>query len=449
MLFDSILDQVIDNTARGHGAPTIVAQQHDTNQVDWLRGMADPGEMLSCGYLPELRRRDHENEETHYARIKPIFDALPADIKAKLNAAGSIAANRRHKLAMKDGKVTYVGIGGASWHKLGTDVSAAMTIDEAFALAPQVDIVIDKIRNEYEWNGQRKKAGSYSLVRRDTGETFADVGERYTVIQPRHAFDYANDVLGRFGARIETLGHTFNGKSMFMTVQFPNLTFSVNGKDENFAYGIFTNQHGGRAAKFFPCTFRAYCANTQRQGEDRYGKLGVSIRHTGTLASKVADAQRAMKLGVEAIADYKDAAQAMARTKIEPVTYFNNILDEVCEVTSAQMAAGSGQILALMVKRSAEEREAAAKRFEKQCKERRSILDEMIQNLDRETNRANDMAGTVWAAMNAATEYADHYQPGRKVGTTAEQSARYFESTLNGERDEIKQVAYRQALAAL
>lgn len=104
------------------------------------------------------------------------------------------------------------------------------------------------------------------------------------------------------------------------------------------------------------------------------------------------------------------------------------------------------ELLTLAVQTS-EVQQRLEKHYRRAIKARQNVLDDILNRHESERCGTNGTRGSAWSALNAVTEHADHYRGGRQVGTWDERNSRLFESILNGERDELKQVALTQALA--
>ena len=57
----NLLDSILSS-------PRIVAERNDPNAINFVAGLADPGEMIRCGYLPEIRRQDGEQDGEYAER---------------------------------------------------------------------------------------------------------------------------------------------------------------------------------------------------------------------------------------------------------------------------------------------------------------------------------------------------------------------------------------------
>lgn len=426
---------------------TITHECHDLNQINWVRGMTDPGEMIGCGRYQQLRRLADESDETYQARLVALLADLPTADRRKIEEFGRAAALRRASLAVVNGKVALAVAGKLPWSGLGTTVADAMTSAQAISLA-HLDWEVLKIQNQFTHEGQTRKALSWTIARGDTGEALGSVGARYAPIQNKDGFKFLDSVLAQFGAKYESAGALYNGSTVFMVARMPEQAFSVNGTDEVLPFVLFTNTHDGTgAARCFPTSVRVECANTLRNSlGDRAEGSGINIRHTGSVSAKVHAAQHALGLSVKAFDDFRQAAEGMAHATCDLVPYANDVLDMVLEISAADAAKGSSA-LARALNISTAEQELKAKSIEKQISRRKEVLADILDRYEGPKNGVNGMRGSVWSAFNAITEHADHSRPSRQASNVEDRQSRRFESIINGPADEMKQVAYTQALA--
>lgn len=438
----SLLDSIVEASE----AAQVVSENHNTSTINWVSGMSDPGEMIGCGMYQELRRNAGEADDAYQSRIEVVLTTLPADVRKRIVAACQQAAIGMASLDNSAGRVAIMSAGRIlPWHGLGVVVDKATTSAEAIRFA-SLDWRVQKVNMGYVWNGQQRESkDAFAIVRADTGKQLATVGSRYQPIQNADAFGFMDELLAEHGARYETAGALYSGEKVFMLAHFPRQAFSVNGKDTVQPYVVIQNPHDGSGcATCFPTSVRIVCANTYRTaGKDRAGK-GLKIRHTGNIKSKIRDARNALGLSVQSFETFKDAADTMARRKVEPMPFFNGVLDAVLDLTEAKMKAGfslEGIIDATQVQIDAER-----KAFEAAAERRREVLTDIINRYESDTNGANGMRGTAWSAFNAVTESADHAKIGtRRVGTLDDQRSRRFENVLSGAADEMKQAAYSLA----
>jgi phage/plasmid-like protein (TIGR03299 family) len=363
------------------------------------------------------------HEAAHVVRENHDLDSItPAapDFDPAEFAPTKEAAQRRASLDTSTGRVALMSARILPWHGLGVVVSKATTSAEAIRFA-SLDWRVRKIPMQYAWNGQtRESKESFAIVRDDTGRQLATVGSRYQPIQNADAFGFLDELLREYGARYETAGALFSGEKVFMLAHFPQQAFSVNGKDAVEPYVAICNPHDGSGcANCFPTSVRIVCANTYRTAGSKGAGKGLKIRHTGNIKSKIREARSALGMAVQSFDRFKDAADVMTRSKVEPISYFNGVLDAVLDVTEAQMKRGFSPLDAAIEATQAQ-MDFDRKRFEAAAERRRDLLSDIINRYESATNGANGMRGSAWSAFNAVTESADHAKIGtRRVGTIA------------------------------
>lgn len=396
--------------------------------------------ILEAQESAQVTRENHDLDSITPAA--PDFD--PAEY-----APTKQAAIERASLDVSTGRVALMSARLLPWHGLGVVVDKATTSAEAIRFA-SLDWRVQKIAMQYTWNGMtRESKESFAIVRADTGKQLATVGSRYAPIQNQDAFGFMDELLKEYGARYETAGALFGGEKVFMLAHFPEQSFSVNGKDAVEPYVAICNPHDGTGcANVFPTSVRIVCANTYRTAGNKGAGKGLKIRHTGNIKSKIREARAALGMAVQSFDQFKDAADSMAQTRLEPIPFFNGVLDAVLDVTEAQMKRGFSPLEAAIQSTQANI-DLERKQFQAAAERRRDILSDIIHRYESSTNGINGMRGTAWSAFNAVTESADHAKIGtRRVGTLDDQRSRRFENVLAGTADEMKQAAFSLATKA-
>ena len=415
-----LLDAVIAATMNRASVISVEHNPDNINAVAALMDEAELGKMYSAAQIEAMR-----NDPKRLVEAKQ-------------------AANRRAALDTPGGRVRAFFAGKPAWHGLGVTVDMACTSAEAIRFAG-LDWNVVKVPMGFEWNGQTVKSDStFAIVRADNGKHLGTVGSRYAPIQNADGFGYLDDVLSSVGARYESAGSLYGGSKVWMLAHLPGQRFSVSKqRDVCEPYVVFMNTHDGSgAAACYPTAVRVECNNTLRISAMDKAK-GISIRHTGSVKAKVESAKQALGMAVEGFAEFKQAAETMAVTPCEPLTYFNGILDSVLEITQAQVSMGADRLAATLAVTQAE-REAERKSIEHKIKQREAIFADMLNRY--ESERCANGRGMVWGAFNAVTESADHGLAGGKL-RGEDKDSRRFESVISGRADEIKQVAYVQAMA--
>jgi phage/plasmid-like protein (TIGR03299 family) len=413
------LDDVINATL---DRANVIGEEHDTGKINAQAALFDERELAKLYSAAQLK-------------------AMREDPRRQREAVE--AANKRAALDSTGGRVRAFFAGKPAWHGLGVTVDRVCSSAQAIALAG-LDWRVEKVPMSFEYNERTvKTSDTFAVVRADTGTHLGTVGCRYAPIQNSDGFGYLDGVLSSVGAKYESAGSLYGGSKVWMLAHLPEHRFSIAGEDACEPYVVFMNTHDGSgAAACYPTSVRVECNNTLRiSAKDR--AKGISIRHTGSVKDKVKAAQKALGLAIDGFQSFKDNAEQMARMSCEPLEYFDGILDTVLDITRAEMQRGA-DALAASIAVTVAEREAARKLAEHKIKTRRDIFDDMVNRY--ESERCANGRGTLWGAFNAVTESADHGLAGGRLRGDDKQSRR-FESVIAGRADEIKQVAYVQAIS--
>jgi phage/plasmid-like protein (TIGR03299 family) len=443
----------------------IVSEQHDASRINWVGGVTDPGEMIGCGKYQILRRLNGEADDVYQARLESLLPTLPAADREKIENDMRAAAIARAGLDMSNGRANLYTAGELPWMRLGVNVREALNSKGAAELSGLSGWTADKRPLYYKLAAPKKlTAGplssadnvtieweenpdAFAVVRSDTQRCIGTVGRKYECIQNPELFAFTDAVLKHWGARYESAGSLYGGSKVFLLAQLPSLAFKVGAGDWTEAYALFTNSHdGSETARFMPTSNRVVCANTRRIAL-RCGKgKGFAFRHTLNVRDAMKDAEKALEQAADGFRDYATTAETMARKQLaSPVEYFDGLLDAVSDITAADMAK-STDLLAAMIATDDAEKALAAKKIERQKKARGGLLEDMIERWEQENNRG----GSVFHALNVATEAVDHGPlGGRFVGSDEKRASSRFDSVLSGRGDDIKQEAYTRAVAML
>lgn len=445
--FESILSAT-ESRFSAPAAPVVVSVNNDISSINFVAGMSDPGEMIGCGMYQNLRRLAGESDSVYADRLRVELATLPTAHREKIESVLRDAAIRRAGLDTTGGKISVMTVAGAdgrnsAWHGLGTVVSSAVTARDAIVLAGlnwKVGKHVVSYRNPV--SGELEVIpNQFAVVREDTGANLGLVGRVYTPFQNEDGFDFLDSVVGEFGAHYHTAGAIFGGSRVWMQLQIPGKSFSVNGVDTVEPFVSFFNSHDGTtAAQCFTTTERIVCRNTLRLAQNRADKF--HIRHASNLKTKVAAARESLGMAIEKIDSFREDAETMARTNLAPRPYFESVLDAVLDVSASDAERGARYLAALLADNNPNvNAEKEEKRIQKQIDNRFELMGEILANYDSPTNRVGGMAGTAWAAFNAVTESADH---GKMGGRTqgADKNSRRFESIVNGPADAVKQIAF-------
>lgn len=210
------------------------------------------------------------------------------------------------------------------WHGLGTKVEEAPNSADALRLAGLNWRVEQK---NIQLCGGAKVSGYKGNVRNTDGQVLGIVSDRYKIIQNNEAFEFTDSIIGG-DVHYETAGSLNGGKKIWLLAKLPE-TEIVGDKTE--PYLCFSNTHDGSGAVRVCMTpIRVVCNNTLNLALDS-AKRAWSVRHTGSLQSKMHEARACLRMANIYMGALAEKADRMANTAITR-DQLNVILDELFPV---------------------------------------------------------------------------------------------------------------------
>ena len=223
---------------------------------------------------------------------------------------------------------------------------------------------------------------THANVNSRTGGCVGVVGNKYQVIQNIDAFTFMDEVAGGAKLAYTGAGQFQGGRSVWIQARLPK-DMVVGGKDRvEKKLTLITSHDGSSPVKMLFTPNRVACTN-----QLVHLKAAVTIHHFQNFRSKISDARRALGLALDFYSGFEKEAETIVKTKVNGSRldgYFSRVL-------------------------KIENGEASAQRLE-----RRDILKGLF-----ETglgNQAEGVRGTLWAAYNAVTQFADHSQEAKSEG---------------------------------
>jgi len=242
--------------------------------------------------------------------------------------------------------------GATPWHGLGTNVPANVSWSDAI-IAAGLDWTVAMrrafIQSPTAPAGEKVpvECPFKALTRMSDGMVYAAVSDRYSPIQNRDAFSLFGSIFGD-AAVLNTAGSLRDGATVWGLAEFPG-DFTV-GHDKHKRHLLVTTAHDGTGAlKAFPCATRVVCANTLAValGEGRRGRAdGLSIRHTGDMSVKLADAGVTLKTIFAAFEEYRANMDAILNLNLTHDTT-QEVLGELVNLDSTRGQNAAAAILNL------------------------------------------------------------------------------------------------------
>ena len=210
------------------------------------------------------------------------------------------------------------------WHGLGTKVEDAPTSADALRLAG-LDWRVEQ--KNIQLCGGSKVPGYKANVRSTDGKVLGVVSDRYRIVQNTDAFEFTDSIIGG-DVRYETAGSLNGGKKIWLLAKLPETEIAG---DKTEPYLCFSNTHDGSGAVRVCMTpIRVVCNNTLNLALDS-AKRAWSVRHTGSLQSKMHEARSCLRMANRYMGALAEKADRMANTTITR-DQLSMILDELFPV---------------------------------------------------------------------------------------------------------------------
>lgn len=306
------------------------------------------------------------------------------------------------------------------WNQLGVPITYdGATAEETLQIAGLADWNVREANLNAEDNGTNLAVlGRRAIVRDEpstgTPQVLDTVGKVYKPVQNEAHASVLDAVARELGAEFEVAGNMKGGRVVFITMRLPSSDM-VGGDDQVDHYLTSLNSHDGSTAfTFLISPVRLTCANMinfAMANAQRYCKF----RHTAQLHGE---------------------GGALAQRQVDEVLgmtsgYLNTFGKEAKRLADKDVS--DKQFQATL------EREfgAAVDAPQATITRREGHIDEMVR-LFREASSNAGIRNTAWAAVNAVSEWADHYAPTR--GSLAGADARAVKAALD---PAMKDRAYR------
>ena len=258
--------------------------------------------------------------------------------------------------------------------------------------------------------------GKRAIVRTDTEEAFAVMGNGYLPVQNREAFSFFDSVIAQGEAIYDSAGSFFGGRKVWILAKLPG-DIAISDADKIGKYILLSNSHDGSSAlrmKFTP--IRIVCSNTLAIALS--GRSGFYAKHTRNVMGREAEAREILGLAesyYDIFARQVDRLVNTRMTVIEVQEYLQTLYNFNKEVSYGEQD--------YRVTRAYED---------------------TLDLLNHPTNRTGGMEGTQWAAYNAVTYYIDHERKVQGEGELSvfEQEDKRRDSSWFGRGEGIRQKAY-------
>lgn len=296
-------------------------------------------------------------------------------------------------------------VGNAPWHNLGKRFVQAPNLDEAIVAAG-----LDwKVTTEPVFSQSGENLPALATRRDLDNRILGVVGQKYTPLQNKDAFEFFRPFIDSGDAAIETAGSLRMGQRVFVLAKLKLDPMEIVKGDAVEKYVLLSNSHDGTLAVRVGFTpIRVVCANTLAFAhKDRASEL-IRMRHTRNIVSNLEDVREIMNLAnqeFEATAEQFRLLSSKDINRADLEKYVKLVFN-----SSKKLQQAEGDLDTLNNKR---------------------IINAVTPLF--ESGRGNDMPGvrgTYWAAYNAINEYLQ-YERGSDASTRLDQMWFGQSATLN------------------
>ena len=308
--------------------------------------------------------------------------------------------------------------GETPWHGLGTKVDRPATAAEAITAAGLDWEAVKAPVFAKHGRGETLVPDTFAMMRSDRmvgadAVILGMVGSQYEPIQNRDAFRFFDPIVGEGAAVYHTAGSLGQGERVWILAKLPS-EIKITDQDITEKYLLLFNSHDGSGAaqvKFTP--IRVVCQNTLSIALK--GESLIKVAHTRGASTRMEEVHKAINFINTTYQALEDKMQRLACIELDEkrlaqymdiVFPIDDVRDQKKRVKMEQQRKGAIYLYA-----------------------------------NGKGNTAKGVQGTLWAAYNGITEYADH----RMVAGTRSQSGR-VERLWFGDAARLKATAFDTAV---
>jgi phage/plasmid-like protein (TIGR03299 family) len=227
---------------------------------------------------------------------------------------------------------------------------------------------------------------TYAIVR-DDGRYLGSVGRAWRPIQHRDAFAALDPLIRDGKMEVVQAGVVGDGQVGWILAESPGAIRVGRTDDEVGKYLLLSNHHGGGVLQGVMTPNRLWCGNQLRAALAKGRATGFKIRHVGDTEAKMEEALRILGIAnayYDDLPGYLDAFAGRRMTALALASYFAAIYPDPLD--------------------------PAQERAKTTAESTRTELTRLF-----DSGIKHDMPGvrgTLWAALNAVTEFIDHRRGG-------------------------------------
>lgn len=297
-----------------------------------------------------------------------------------------------HELDINNGVTSFVTARQDAWHALGTTLPDAFDAESALRYGHLKDWNLRKapLLAQDSDTVSIQVPDTYAILRdnpviKDQVDVLGTVGAKYAILQNEELVGLLDTLVDESGAHFETAGAIKGGKQVFVSMKLPG-HLNVGGVDKIDQYIAATTSHDGSTSTSIMVTpVRIVCANTLNMAFKQASHT-FRVKHlAGSQSRMIGQARESLEFSFNFLDGFQEEAYQMINTTMTD-GQFNDIIREAFGPKKDAPA-------------------PTVTRAENKLAE--------LEYLFAQAETQKEVRGTVWAGLNAITEWADHFAPVR------------------------------------
>jgi phage/plasmid-like protein (TIGR03299 family) len=305
---------------------------------------------------------------------------------------------------MMDAVETMAYVGATPWHGKGKAVTneAAMYSAPLFMTEADLDWEAEKRQLSRKLVGTDGAetyipANAWEVIRSSDGKVLADmVGERYTILQNRDAFNWFQPWLDQREAALHTGGALFGGSRIWALAKLNRDPMEIAAGDIVEKYVLLSHSHDGSLAVRVGFTpIRVVCWNTLSMAHSADASKLIRLKHSKNVKTNLENLREVMNL---VNAEFEATAEQYRLLQRKSINQ-NDLRKYVKMVFEVE---ADDNVIWPNGARTKEMKEVVSER-------QKNILESVIELCEAgKGNNLPSVRGTYWSAYNGVTEYLSY-----------------------------------------
>lgn len=299
----------------------------------------------------------------------------------------------------------------------------------------------------------------FGIVRVDNKVPLEVVGPDYSIMNNAESLEFMDQLVKEKILLYDKAVSLKGGKLISVLAKLPDDIELGRGDIIKKYVNMVNSFDGSKSYMMYPTSIRWVCYNTLMLSiqQGRQSQEGINIRHHSNLMIKIKEAKEKLEIVFTRYKKYTEEARALAAKSInknDAIEYFKSLFKAPSDGAETKIRSVKIE-LAKTLDEVLQENDPRRNLLDKLDKEEKKSkahsiyeknLNRIVENFENPKNDNFGLGGTVWAALNAVTEFADHQSRTRGTNDQERKDNKTY-SVLFGTANRLKQNAWDKALA--